>query len=127
MPIRVAHGVAGKGVSGCQDNGLGHAGASELIRIYRNISTSELEHGVTILPLYSIYKLLQLHGAMLVILCNGSLSHCPPKTYVFVGSDPPTEQYRVYAFADEKSEVFWKGTAALSLSSRDTIAMANGL
>jgi hypothetical protein len=83
--FRVAHGVVGKGISGCQDNG--HAGASELIRIYLNISTSELSaehwHGITILPLYSMYKLLQLHlcGAM-VIMC--ATAYCHPKTYVFV-------------------------------------------
>ena len=29
-------------------------------------------------------------------------AYCHPKTYVFVESDSPSEQYQVYAFVDEK-------------------------
>jgi hypothetical protein len=43
-------------------------------------------HRNTILPLYSIYKLLQLHlrGAVVTML---TMAYCHPKIYVFVESD----------------------------------------
>jgi hypothetical protein len=65
------------------------------IDLSQNLNTelSLLPHGheITIfkLPLYSIYKLLQLHLSSAVPVVT--MAYCHPKTYVFVESDSPRE------------------------------------